>query len=160
MQIRRFTFFIAIAATLALLLTACSGTPAPTPTPTPTPIGGHVAAPWERPTAEPSTDQVVQCNRSPEITKRFVESERDALGNHVVTDVVVSPHPDQVTYAGWAFLVVSFADTDSPGIWAVDSKELKTPHAMFAVNEVAANVLPYPWGSQFYEEDAIGATEC
>lgn len=31
---------------------------------------------------------------------------------------------------------------------------------MFAVNEVAANVLPYPWSSQFYEEDAIGATEC
>ena len=157
-MIRRFTFFIAIAATLALLLTACSGTPAPTPAPTPTPIGGHVAAPWERPTAEPSTDQVVQCNRSPEITKRFLASED--LGNHVVTDVVVSPHPDQVTYAGWAFLVVSFADMDSPGIWAVDSKELKPPHAMFAVNEVAANVLPYPWGSQFYEEDAIGATEC
>ena len=152
-MIRRF----AIAATLALLLTACSGTPEPTPTPTP--IGGHVAAPWERPTAEPSTDQVVQCNRSPELTKRFMASED--LGNHVVTDVVVSPHPDQVTYAGWAFLVVSFADMDSPGIWAVDSINLKPPHAMFAVNEVAANVLPYyPWGSQFYEEDAIGATEC
>ena len=156
-MIRRFIFFIAISMTIALL-TACSGTPAPTPTPTP--IGGHVAAPWERPTAEPSTDQVVQCNRSPEITKRFIDAERDVLGSHVVTDVVVSPHPDQVTYAGWAFLVVSFADTDSPGIWAVDSKELKPPHAMFAVNEVAANVLPYPWGSQFYEEDAIGATEC
>ena len=155
-MIRRFILFITISATIALLLTACSSTPAPTPTPTP--IGGHVAAPWERPTAEPSTDQVVQCNRSPEITKRFLASED--LGNHVVTDVVVSPHPDQVTYAGWAFLVVSFADMDSPGIWAVDSKELKTPHAMFAVNEVAANVLPYPWGSQFYEEDAIGATEC
>ena len=155
-MIRRFILFITISATIALLLTACSSTP--TPTPTPTPIGGHVAAPWERPTAEPSTDQVVQCNRSPEITKRFMASED--LGNHVVTDVVVSPHPDQVTYAGWAFLVVSFADTDSPGIWAVDSKELKTPHAMFAVNEVAAEVLPYPWGSQFYEEDAIGATEC
>ena len=157
-MIRRFILFITISATIALLLTACSSTPAPTPTPTPTPIGGHVAAPWERPTAEPSTDQVVQCNRSPEITKRFLASED--LGNHVVTDVVVSPHPDQVTYAGWAFLVVSFADMDSPGIWAVDSKELKPPHAMFAVNEVAANVLPYPWGSQFYEEDAIGATEC
>ena len=155
-MIRRFILFITISATIALLLTACSSTPAPTPTPTP--IGGHVAAPWERPTAEPSTDQVVQCNRSPEITKRFMASED--LGNHVVTDVVVSPHPDQVTYAGWAFLVVSFADMDSPGIWAVDSKELKTPHAMFAVNEVAAEVLPYPWGSQFYEEDAIGATEC
>ncbi len=155
-MIRRFILFITISATIALLLTACSGTPVPTPTPTP--IGGHVAAPWERPTAEPSTDQVVQCNRSPEITKRFMASED--LGNHVVTDVVVSPHPDQVTYAGWAFLVVSFADMDSPGIWAVDSKELKTPHAMFAVNEVAAEVLPYPWGSQFYEEDAIGATEC
>lgn len=152
-MIRRFTFFIAIA-----LLTACSG--APEPAPTPTPIGGHVAAPWERPTAEPSTDQVVQCNRSPELTKRFMDAERDVLGSHVVTDVVVSPHPDQVTYAGWAFLVVSFADTDSPGIWAVDSINLKPPHAMFAVNEVAANVLPYPWGSQFYEEDAIGATEC
>ena len=149
--------FIAIATTI-LLLTACSGTPAPTPTPTPTPIGGHVAAPWERPTAEPSTDQVVQCNRSPEITERFMTGED--LGSHKVTDVIVSPHPDQDTYAGWAFLVVSFADMDSPGIWAVDSKELKPPHAMFAVNEVAANVLPYPWGSQFYEEDAIGATEC
>ena len=157
-MIRRFILFITISATIALLLTACSSTPASTPTPTPTPIGGHVAAPWERPTAEPSTDQVVQCNRSPEITKRFMTGED--LGNHVVTDVVVSPHPDQVTYAGWAFLVVSFADMDSPGIWAVDSKELKPPHAMFAVNEVAAEVLPYPWGSQFYEEDAIGATEC
>ena len=155
-MIRRFILFITISATSALLLTACSSTP--TPTPTPTPIGGHVAAPWERPTAEPSTDQVVQCNRSPEITKRFMTGQD--LGNHVVTDVVVSPHPDQVTYAGWAFLVVSFADMDSPGIWAVDSKELKPPHAMFAVNEVAAEVLPYPWGSQFYEEDAIGATEC
>ena len=156
-MIRRFILFITISATIALLLTACSSTPTSTPTPMPTPIGGHVAAPWERPTAE-QPDQVVQCNRSPEITKRFMASED--LGNHVVTDVVVSPHPDQVTYAGWAFLVVSFADMDSPGIWAVDSKELKPPHAMFAVNEVAAEVLPYPWGSQFYEEDAIGATEC
>ena len=40
MQIRRFIFFIAIATTIGLLLTACSGTPTPAPTPTPTPIGG------------------------------------------------------------------------------------------------------------------------